>query len=392
MAMPCAAAAFESADGTTWDAVVVGAGPAGAMVARALALGDRRVLLVDRKPFPRWKICGACLNGQALASLRAVGLGSLVAQLGAIRLDEFRAGFNGRMVRLVLPEGVSLSRARLDAALVDAATQAGAVFLPETPALIGGIKNDVRIVRLTHRGRTTETAGRVVLAASGLGFVGCTEKAGGTTRIRAGSRIGAGCQLAEAPSFYRERTIFMAVGRAGYVGIVRVENGSWNVAAAFEPELVRRLGTPGAAASAIVAEAGFPPISGLDNAHWQGTAGLTRETQPLAQDRLFVIGDAAGYVEPFTGEGIAWALASAQAVAPLALEAIKQWDDRHARAWRDLHRRRIGRRQRLCRAVAATLKHPPMAAIAFEVLARAPTLASLVIRRLNAPPLFTNAS
>ena len=114
---------------------------------------------------------------------------------------------------------------------------------------------------------------------------------------------------------------------------MRVEDGSLNVAAAFEPALVRRWGAPGLAAAAIVAEAGFPPIAGLENAHWQGTAGLTRQTRPLAEDRLFLLGDAAGYVEPFTGEGIAWALVSGQAVAPLALRAMERWDPRLGRAW-----------------------------------------------------------
>ena len=72
--------------------------------------------------------------------------------------------------------------------------------------------------------------------------------------------------------------------------------------------------------------------------HWQGTAGLTRQTQPLAEERLFLLGDAAGYVEPFTGEGIAWALASAQAVAPLARRAMERWDPQIARDWSVLHR------------------------------------------------------
>ena len=59
---------FDAADLTTWDGIVIGAGPAGAMAARQLALAGRRVLLVEKKRFPRWKICGACLNGQALAA------------------------------------------------------------------------------------------------------------------------------------------------------------------------------------------------------------------------------------------------------------------------------------------------------------------------------------
>ena len=55
----------------TWDAVVVGAGPAGSMAALGLARAGAAVLLVDRATFPRPKVCGCCLNGAALAALRS---------------------------------------------------------------------------------------------------------------------------------------------------------------------------------------------------------------------------------------------------------------------------------------------------------------------------------
>ena len=140
----------------------------------------------------------------------------------------------------------------------------------------------------------------------------------------------------------------MAVGNNGYVGLVRVEDGSLNVAAAFDPHLVRRLGTPGIAAAAIVSEAGFPPVVPLESAQWQGTARLTRKIEPLAEERMFVLGDAAGYVEPITGEGIAWALASARAIAPLALQAIERWHPRQSLAWSEMHRRLVLHRQLVC--------------------------------------------
>jgi len=392
MSKPCVPPPFDAADLTPWDAVVVGAGPAGALAARQLAMGGGRVLLVDKKKFPRWKICGACLNGQALESLCSAGLGSLVTRLGGIALEEFQVGFRGRTARLDLPSGMSLSRSRLDAALVEAATQRGARFLAETQAFVGGTRGGTRLVRLTHQGRSIEAAARVVLVATGLGTLCLPDGAGVRSRVRRGSRIGAGCMVALAPGQYAERTIYMAVGREGYVGLVRVEDGSLNVAAALEPALVRRQSAPGFAAAAILAEAGFPPIPGLDGATWRGTVGLSRQTRPLAAERLFVLGDAAGYVEPFTGEGIAWALRSAQAVTPLALRAMERWDPQFERAWIDLHRRRVGRQQLVCRALAMALRRPWMVSIGFAVLTRVPGSAGFVIARLNAPPSFTNAS
>ena len=392
MGLPRVSALFDWADNTAWDAVVIGAGPAGAMAARELALLGGRILLVERKRFPRWKICGACLNGHALACLRAAGLGSLVERQGAIKLDQLQVGFRNRRVRLALPEGAALSRSRLDAALVDAAVDAGTQFVPETQAIVGGIRDGLRLLRLTHRGKSIDIRGRVVLVAAGLGNHCQTDSSTARTQVRPGSRIGGGCLIDYAPDFYHERTIFMAVGRAGYVGAVRVEDGGLNVAAAFDPAVVRRHGAPGAAAAAIILDAGFPAIAGLERALWQGTAGLTRHTQPLAQERLFLLGDAAGYVEPFTGEGIGWALASARAVAPLAQRAMGNWDPRFAREWSELYRQLIGRRQLVCRAVAMGLRRPWLAAIGFEVLTRVPASAGFVVRRVNAPSPFTNAS
>lgn len=71
-----------------WDAIVVGAGPAGALAARELARWHCSVLLVDKAVFPRSKVCGCCLNGRALAVLREADLGHLPATLGAVQLAD----------------------------------------------------------------------------------------------------------------------------------------------------------------------------------------------------------------------------------------------------------------------------------------------------------------
>ena len=126
MIRPPGGIVFDELDATTWDAVVIGAGPAGALAARQLALEGVRVLLVERARFPRWKVCGACLNGQAISALGSAGLGSLVNHLGGIELDEFLVGLEGRMTPIGLTVGAAVSRGRFDAALVEEARLAGA--------------------------------------------------------------------------------------------------------------------------------------------------------------------------------------------------------------------------------------------------------------------------
>ena len=134
----------------------------------------------------------------------------------------------------------------------------------------------------------------------------------------------------------------------------------------------RTLGSPGSAASWVLAQAGLPAIEELGSTRWEGTAALTRRTRPIAADRLFLLGDATGYVEPFTGEGIAWALASGRAIAPLAFRAIERWNPHLCDEWDTLHRRLVRNRQLVCRGVMAMLHRPWLADLGFEVLVRLP--------------------
>lgn len=311
---------------------------------------------------------------------------------GAIALKEFRLSLAGRSTWLPLPVGAALSRARLDSALVEATRAAGAPFLPEPRALVEAIEAGTRRVPLVHHGRKVVAAARVVLAAGGLGHRCLEHEPVLRTRAATWSRVGAGCDVEAVPDLYRKATIFMAVGRGGDVGLVRVEDGRLNVAAAFDRDFLRHHGRPRRAASAVLATSGFPALAPLDDADWQGTVRLTRTTRPLAAERLFLLGDATGYVEPFTGEGMGWAPTSARAVAPLALRAIERWDPALPRAWSGLHRDLVGHRQRLCRGVATLLRHPRLARTTLDLVALAPAVARLIIGSVNAPALLSRAN
>ena len=74
----------EEAAARSWDAVVVGAGPAGSVAARELARRGVSVLLVDKATFPRAKVCGCCLNAAALDTLAKIGLADLPRRCGAV--------------------------------------------------------------------------------------------------------------------------------------------------------------------------------------------------------------------------------------------------------------------------------------------------------------------
>ncbi len=383
--MNCPTLTLEAATDRTWDVAVVGAGPAGALAARQLAARDREVLLIDKAAFPRRKVCGCCLNAAALAALNTVGLGKLPDQHGAVPLRWLALASRRRRALIPLPRGASLSREVFDTALIQCAVNAGAAFVPKTRAVLRLIRGGPHQLTLHHDGRLVVVESRVVVAADGLGGRLLDGYAELTLRAAPGSRIGAGAIVEAAPSAYAAGSIFMACGQGGYVGLVRLEDGRLNVAAALDRGFVQRVGGPSAAASRLLEEAAMPAISGIEQAKWRGTPALTCARAHIGAERLFVVGDAAGYVEPFTGEGIAWALASSVAAAPLADQAVDRWDDALAARWECEHRRLIGRRRQLCRLITATLRRAALTRGMVGVLSRAPALAGPIVRRVNAP-------
>ena len=373
----------DTADAAHWDAIVIGAGPAGCMAARSIALRGKSVLLVDRATFPRDKVCGCCVNTAAVDQLHRAGLGRAIMAGRPLRVFELRV--NGRCCVLQLPPGIAISRALLDGELMKAAVEAGAVFRPSTLARVGQIAGDHRCVRLVEHERETAVAARVVVVADGLSGGALADLADIEVVVRPRSRMGAAAILDGAMDAYVSGTIYMACGRGGYVGAVRLEDGRLNLAAAFDPSLMDRIGGPGRAAVGVLSAAGCPIPSGLEDARWRGTPLLSRRLKRPASKRVFVVGDAAGYVEPFTGEGIAWALAGGVRAGEFALRAVEHWQDSLAAQWTAAHRSMIGRRQLVCRA-ARLIVHRPWAAEMLTVgLNIAPRLFNLVADIMRTP-------
>jgi menaquinone-9 beta-reductase len=356
-----------------WDVIVVGGGPAGTIAARQLALQSLRVLLVEKASFPRFKVCGGCLGSEALDVLHEVGLGDLPMKAGGVPLRTMRLRCEGSAVELNLRRRVGLSRTLLDSLLLQEAALAGATICNETCGRLEPSDDlQLRSVELRHGEEIATVRAKVVLLATGI----AASPAEFVARTWPKSRIGLATLLESGPIDLEPNTLHMACGASGYVGIAPVEEGCFDVAAAVDPAALAKAASPSALVGGILSEAGFPELEELKTASWRGTPLLTKQTRPLGTHRCLLIGDAAEYVEPFTGEGIGWAMRSALLACSLVLEGLKTWDTQIVDRYKMLYSRSLAGRQRRCRMIShLLLRSAFLRRLTLWSLRRAPLLA-----------------
>lgn len=366
-----------------WDIVVVGGGPAGALSAQLLAREGLAVLLVDRAQFPRWKVCGCCLTARGQAILNSTNLAHLLNGKNHIVLREMILASGFHQAHLPLPGWIAISRETLDAEIIQSAIGAGAHFLPSTNALLGPTADENRQVVLNQDKMEIPVRAKLILAADGLGGQFLHGQVGSNQKVLPSSRIGMGTVAEEVPDFYTFGTVYMACGREGYLGMVRLADGRLDLAAALDRKQVRNLQGPAGVVCSLLQKMNWPSLPGLFCLRWRGTPSLTRKSTQLGASRVLTLGDAAGYVEPFTGEGMTWALGSATAIVPLALKAVQRWSDSLVAEWSTLHERTVSNRQMACKVLARTLRHPGLIRVLVTVLNRLPGLSTPLVRYIN---------
>ncbi len=316
------------------DVLIAGAGPAGAAAALRLAAAGLRVLAVDRARFPREKVCAEYMSPEGVRHLAGLGVLERVERQGgrAIRGTTVHAPRGARLTGHFAragyapfrDTGLSVSRRILDQTLVEAAREAGARIREDT-TVVGVLREGDAVAGLAVRsgnGAVEELRARLTIGADGLRSL--------MARTIGGRRFGPLRRYAfvahVAQVLGLEDTAEMHVAADGYVGLNPLGEGLANVA----------LVVPQARAAAAAGRAREFFLEELER--FPGVRGRVRPgaivrkvmvTGPFAawSSRVVthgavLIGDAADFFDPFTGEGICAALRGAELLEPVALEAL----------------------------------------------------------------------
>jgi flavin-dependent dehydrogenase len=394
------------ADSEPWDALIIGAGPAGSLAAVLLARAGQRVLVVERHKFPRPKVCGCCLNQRAQQLLRRADLLAGLQTLQPVSTQQMNLHYDQQTLPIAMPGGLAISRRAMDSWLAGEAVAAGATFLDECSAEVlpescdadsaatAALPECRRVQILTARGSSVAAA-RVVLVCDGLGHPSLAQLPGFSSRPQAGARIGLGAVLsaAESADWCSSGEILMAADTGGYCGAVRTEDGSVNLAAAVDSAAIQAAGGPRQCLQRLFATAGVRVPEAMGSVQVRGTVPLTRRSTRLTGHRLLLLGDATGYVEPFTGEGMAWAMTAATLAAPLARSGITNgWSTALQQQYERQLRDAVVREQTVCRMLSGILSRPWLLRLTFAAARMVPVAAGALVRRVNRVPNLVERS
>ena len=369
-----------------FDVVVAGAGPAGAVAALVLARAGARVRLVDRARFPRDKLCGDTVNPGAVAVLRRLGLdhtvacglelaGMLVTGPGGVAVRGTYGGRDGAET-----VGRALVRREFDMALVEAAVAAGARFDDAThvraPIIAEG-SGGLRVVGVelaTARGAAESARAPVTVAADGRGSVVGVALGLASRPVRPRRWVVGGYYTdVDALGPYGE----MHVRRGHFVGVAPLPGGLANVCVVSADR--RRFADPAAFLHRVLSA----DVTLRDRFRTARLTAPVVSLGPLALDLraagapgLLLAGDAAGFVDPMTGDGLRFALRGGELAARAALDALADGSDRHERLtrWRQAE---FGGKWRFNRAVRRLVAVP----LALSVASAASAVAPAILRR-----------
>jgi menaquinone-9 beta-reductase len=311
------------------DAVIVGGGPGGAATAHFLSVRGLDVLVVDRANFPRDKTCGDGLTPRALRVLDRMGILPQVARLGC-RVDGYDVvAPNGKTTTaaIVAEHGAMvIPRAKLDELILRRAIDSGAQF--EGGVTVTSVEPATDGVNVaTEKGQTLHA--RVAVIATGAATAVLKRSGILNRQPRAMLAARAYFEDLEREVAHTFQLRFDGVPMPGYGWVFPISPHSANVGVGFLPG--RRTGTAAATYQRFVDGAALRRLT-----HGGRQAGPVKGypirvdflSAPTSATRTLLVGEAAGLVNPLTGEGIDYALESGQLAAAHVVDGLSSNIDR----------------------------------------------------------------
>ena len=319
------------------DVIVVGGGPAGSVSAWLLAERGHRVLLLDKARFPRHKACSEYVNPAGARLLAELGLAADLQTLGAHRMEAMlihAPGGHRFLADFGIAEpgsaAIGLSRYRLDALLLDRAREADVEVregahvrdIVVADGHVQGVGCTIDGVRMTLRAPLTIGAdGRHGVVSRALGLdvpLRWPRRTGLVAHYRGVTGLGAWGEMHVAPH------------RQGYAGLAPLEGGLTNVAfvaasaaVADRPGSLETFFEEGLSSIPAIAArlAESERVGGI-----RGVGSMAHRARRVSGDGFALVGDAASFLDPFTGEGVYEALRGATLLAPVADAALRAGD------------------------------------------------------------------
>jgi len=385
---------------TRFDAIVIGAGPAGSTAAILLARAGWSVALVEKQRFPRRKVCGECLAASNLPLLQALGIGAAFDASAGPELRRFALMQGRRTLIADLPAaahpnpawGRALGREMLDTLLLAQARVSGvAVLQPWAVQALGGGPGDhrceIRIIGSDHR---TQLQAPVLIAAHGSWEHLPSGRAERRLARRPGDLFAFKANFRDARLAPGLLPVLSFAG--GYGGMVLADQGITTLACCIREDRLEacRRQFPGLSAGeaveAFLTQACHGVAQALGPARREGAWLATGPIDPGIRlrlgDALFRIGNAAGEAHPVIGEGMSMAMQSAwllcaQLLGPAAPhEGLSDaaWQSgvhqRYAAQWR----RHFAPRLRLAACFAHLAMRPALTSPLMGLLSRWPAL------------------